>query len=381
MNIAIINFTYGKKTGIENVADNLIQQIDQLDIENNYILIVNELSRDFYKTNSIFQKELKSANKQILKTLWLLFIYPFYSLFKRIDITIIFSGTSNFSLSPFTKNIIYIHDLGELFINDKYDKKRMLYRKYLTLPINKWFGNVFIAVSKFTQKAIIDKLKIDDHKVKLIYNGTEERISTFDHNHARNKTVQEYKIKHTDKVIITVGRIDPVGKNLIKLIEAIDILSKIYDDFHLFLVGDSNFSNSFLVPEEIHERNLGKHITLTGYVDLEKLSIFYNSADLLVFPSVHEGFGLPLLEAMKCDLPVACSDIEVFHEVAAQAAVYFNPNNADDIANKIALVFDDEKTREKLIMKGRNRQALFTWEESAKKLISILNEYQEHNLK
>jgi len=376
MKIAIINFTYGKKTGIENVADNLIQQIDKLDLHNEYILLVNELVQDYYSTARISRKEVRMANRQLLKTFWLLFVYPIYALMNRIDITIIFSGTNNFAFSPFTKNIIYIHDLGELFIKSKYDKKRMFYRKYLTLPINKLFGHVFIAVSKFTQKAIVEKLNIDLDKVKLIYNGTEERVSVLDKNEARNKIIEKYGIKDTERIILTVGRIDPVGKNLIRLIKAVDILSRTLKDFHLFLVGDSNFPNSHLVPEEIQSRNLGKYITLTGYVELEELNIFYNAADLLVFPSVYEGFGLPLLEAMRCDLPVACSDIEVFHEVADDAALYFNPNDAGDIAGKIALAFNEIKIGEELIEKGRKRQTVFTWEQSAKELIDLLRECQ-----
>lgn len=372
MKIALINFTYGKKTGIENVADNIIQQIDKLDIDNEYILFVNKLAQDFYITHRILKKEIKIANKQILKTLWLLFVYPFYSFIKGFDITIIFSGTSNFSLSPSTKNIIYIHDLGELFIKDKYDKKRMFYRKYVTLPINKIFGSIFIAVSKSTRKAIIEKLKIDSKKVELIYNGSEDRVTKLNRTDARKKIVNKYGIKDTDKLIVTVGRIDPIGKNLIKLIDAINVLAVKYKDFHVFLVGDSNFSNSFMVPEKIEYMDLKKHITLTGYVDLDELNIFYNASDLLVFPSVHEGFGLPLVEAMKCDLPIACSDIEVFHEVAGNAAIYFDPFNSDDIAEKIALVLNEKTVREKLIENGRNRHSVFSWETSAKELMKIL---------
>lgn len=372
MKIAIINFTYGKKTGIENVADNILKQIDKTDLNNEYILFVNERVKDYYITSRILKKEVKIANRQILKTFWLLFLYPLYSLIKGIDITIIFSGTSNFALSPFTKNIIYIHDLGELFIKAKYDRKRMLYRKYLTLPVNKKFGDIFIAVSKFTQNAIVEKLKIEPHKVKLIYNGAEERMSKLDKNTARKSVLEKYGIKETDRIILTVGRIDPIGKNLIRLIEAIDVIHSTYEDFHLFLVGDSNFPNSHLVPEEIKKRSLDRFITLTGYVEIDELNIFYNASDLLVFPSVHEGFGLPLLEAMKCDLPVACSDIEVFHEVAGDAALYFNPYDAVDIAGKIAFSLNEKTFGEDLVKKGKKRQTFFTWQQSAKELIKIL---------
>ena len=133
------------------------------------------------------------ARSQVLKTLWLLFVYPIYSLIKGIDITIVFSGTSNFSLSPFTKNIVFIADLGEFYIKNKYDKKRMIYRKYVTLPINKIMADIFIAISQSTQEAIVDKLNITREKIKLIYCGADDKIQKHNKNNARNKIIEKYK--------------------------------------------------------------------------------------------------------------------------------------------------------------------------------------------
>jgi glycosyltransferase involved in cell wall biosynthesis len=95
---------------------------------------------------------------------------------------------------------------------------------------------------------------------------------------------------------------------------------------------------------------------------------------MLVFPSIHEGFGLPLLEAMKCEVPVTCSDIDVFHEVGDDAVLYFDPHDPDDIADKMALLLSDTSLKETLILKGKKRFPKFTWEESAKELIKILQQ-------
>ena len=376
MKIALISFGYNKKTGIEILADNIMQQIYRIDNGNQYILIVNEFVQDFFKGAPGISKKVvkKMARSQVLKTLWLLFVYPIYSLAKGIDITIIFSGTSNFSLSPFTKNIVFIADLGEFYIKNKYDKKRMIYRKYVTLPINKIMADLFIAISKSTQEAIADKLNIDKEKIKLIYCGADDNIQKQNKNNARNKIIEKYGINNSSKIIITIGRIDPVGKNLIRLIEAMDLICRGKSDCHLFLIGgESNYSDASLVPGEIEKRGLNKHVTMTGYIDVSVLNDFYNAADLLVFPSVYEGFGLPLVEAMKCELPVACSDIQVFHEVGNDAVLYFDPYNAADIAEKIALMFSDDDLREQLIAKGKKRYPFFTWENSARELIKLLS--------
>lgn len=378
MKIALINFGYNQRTGIEILADNIMQQIDRIDNENQYILIVNEFVQDLYKSTPIISKKIvkKMARSQVLKTLWLLFVYPIYSLIKGIDITIVFSGTSNFSLSPFTKNIVFIADLGEFYIKNKYDKKRMIYRRYVTLPINKIMADIFVAISQSTQAAIVDKLNITKGKIKLIYCGADDKIQKQNKNNARNTIIKKYKINDSSKIIITIGRIDPVGKNLIRLIEAMEITCRNNNDCHLFLIGgESSYSDPSLVPREIEKRHLSNNITMTGYIDVNALNDFYNASDLLVFPSVHEGFGLPLVEAMKCELPVACSNIQVFHEVGDNAVLYFDPYNAADIAEKIALALNDEALRDKLIANGKKRYSIFTWENSAKELIKLLSTF------
>jgi glycosyltransferase involved in cell wall biosynthesis len=373
MNIAIINFTYGKKTGIENVADNIVRQLDKIDQTNRYFFFINNHVKNYYEGYSRIQKKVvKLATRRIVKTIWLLCVYPFYALIKGIDITIIFNCSSNFALSPFTKNIVYVHDLGELIIENKYDSARMIYRKYVSLPVNRLFGDIFIVVSKFTQRNVIEKLKIDEKKVKLIYNGTDDRIKKVDKGYARKRIIEKYGINDSAKILITTGRIDPVGKNLLKLIEAADIIGKSGRDFHLFLIGESHFPNAHLVPAEIQKRRLTGFITLPGYIETDELNLFYNAADALVFPSIYEGFGLPLLEAMKCDLPVTCSDIEVFHEVADDAALYFDPNDAQDMANCITVVLSNPDIRNRLIKKGNERRSLFSWHNSAKQLLDTI---------
>jgi glycosyltransferase involved in cell wall biosynthesis len=376
MKVALICFGYNKRTGIETLTDNMIRQIDRIDKKNEYVLIVNEFAQEIYQSTARISKKIvkKMANTQILRTIWLLFVYPIYSLVKGIDVTIVFSGTSNFSISPLTKNIVYFHDLGEFVIKDKYDIKRLIYRKYLSIPINKIFGNEFIAVSESTKRDVVTKLKIDKKKVKIIYNGADECIRKQDKNYSKTLITQKYNIDNSVKIIITIGRIDPIGKNLLKLIESIDIVRRSYREFHLFLIGgESNYSDPHIIPEEIKKRNLVSYITLTGYVNINELNNFYNASDLLVFPSVYEGFGLPLIEAMKCDLPVACSDIEIFHEVGDDAVLFFNPYDTDDISDKIVRALHDDSLRKQLVGKGRERYTHFTWENSAAKLLDIIS--------
>ena len=107
-------------------------------------------------------------------------------------------------------------------------------------------------------------------------------------------------------------------------------------------------------------------------VDDNKLREYYRHAEMLVFPSLYEGFGLPVLEAMACGCPVVCSNVASLPEVAGNAAVFFDPHCPDDIANKILSVHNNKNLRDKLVSNGKNRAASFKWEITAKNILSSL---------
>ncbi len=153
----------------------------------------------------------------------------------------------------------------------------MFYRKYVALPINKIMGNFFVAVSNTTKKAILEKLKIDESRIRVIYNGIDDNIRPGNKLAARQKVLAKHNVDKSKKLILAVGRIDPIGKNLLNLVHAIDVMRQKHPEssYHFLLVGESNFPNAHLVSEEIQKRGLQDLFTLTGHVSVAELNDYF----------------------------------------------------------------------------------------------------------
>ncbi|MCZ8523112.1 MULTISPECIES: glycosyltransferase family 4 protein [Paenibacillus] len=170
--------------------------------------------------------------------------------------------------------------------------------------------------------------------------------------------------------ILYVGNVKP-HKNLMSLLSAYErIADKVIHDLIIvgkkegFITGDTQVSKK--------AEMLGERVKFTGYIEESTLKNYFSNADLLVFPSFYEGFGLPPLEAMAVGCPTVVSTAASIPEVCADASLYFDPHDAGSIAEKILLVLNDNEIRGELILKGKERAALFTWEKCAAKTNELI---------
>ncbi|MEO0107996.1 MAG: glycosyltransferase family 1 protein [candidate division WOR-3 bacterium] len=169
--------------------------------------------------------------------------------------------------------------------------------------------------------------------------------------------------------LLYVGRRDP-NKNLIPLIQAVGQLRKCGQEIDLVIVGrpDSRYPEPELVARRL---GIAAHVHFTGFVELPVLRALYRSARALVFPSSYEGFGLPPLEAMASGTPVVCSARASLPEVVGDVAVLVEPEDPGSIAAGIQRVLYDNELRQRLIEQGLRRARLFSWAESARKVLYI----------
>jgi len=175
-------------------------------------------------------------------------------------------------------------------------------------------------------------------------------------------------------LILYVGGISP-HKNLERLLRA---TGRVRQPWHLVLAGDYSGDSFFSSYKEVLElsRNLDivERVTFTGFVPDKDLVTLYNLATMLVLPSLNEGFGLPVIEAMACRLPVAASNRGSLPEVVGEAGLLFDPSNEGEITGAIERLLADESLRNELSSKARERTKLFSWENGACKMMSILEE-------
>lgn len=210
-------------------------------------------------------------------------------------------------------------------------------------------ANRIIAISENTKKDLVELLNIDQQKIDVIYHGTSMR------------RCEQYTIKHLpEKYILFVGSRHSY-KNFDRFIEAFSLLAQKDSKLHLVCTGNE-FS---LDEEEKLSKLLIRKKTLQINASDKELSELYTRASLFVFPSLYEGFGIPILEAYACHCPIAISNTSCFPEIAGDAAVYFDPYSVKDIANAIEkIIYSPSKTNE-LIGKGIERLKLFSWEKAA----------------
>jgi len=231
-----------------------------------------------------------------------------------------------------------------------------------------------ITVSEFSRQELIRWLKVREEKVIVVYQGAWKTSSIND---------QKLPITPVEKIILFVGAMEE-RKNPLTLIEAFGILKKKYSIPHkLYMVGDTPpLVKEYLgfihiakenrkIKQTIQKLNLEDSIII-GPQDDRGLDALYRRADILVFPSLYEGFGLPLLEAFSYDIPVAASFYPPVPEVAGEAAIYFDPLNPEKMADAIIKILDNQSLRSSLIEKGRERLKRFNYSKAAEQIMDIL---------
>ena len=248
------------------------------------------------------------------------------------------------------------HDLThELFPESfsKYDKtiewKKELMKK----------ASHIIAVSKNTKKDILKFFKIKENKISVIYHGFYS-----------DSNKKDEKISVPTNYLLYVGSRN-LYKNFEIFVTAFADLKKEFNNLHLICVGGgafSNYENNLLQNNKI-EQNV-KQINAND----SQLSFLYKNSTAFIFPSKYEGFGIPVLEAFANKCPVILSNTSSLPEIAGDAAIYFNPNDVENIKESIKLIINSEKLRNQLIIKGIERLKKFSWKKTAEATAKVYNE-------
>lgn len=232
-------------------------------------------------------------------------------------------------------------------------------------------AKTIIAVSEFTKKEILEFYGADHGKIKVVHNGFDERIYRQISDSVKiAEVLSQYGIKAP--YIFYVGRLEK-KKNIDRLIEAYAIMKKKFSAINhkLVLVGSAGFGFDE-IKYVINEFDLEEDVIITGWIPEHDMPYIYNAADLFVFPSLYEGFGIPLLEAMACGTPVAASKAAAIPEVAGDAALLFNPKDKNDMADKMAKILLDRACASELSAKGLARAKNFGLKECARNTLDLI---------
>lgn len=263
------------------------------------------------------------------------------------------------------KTIVTIHDLIFERFPDHYPYiDRISYRKKIQYACT--IADAIVAISEQTKKDLISYYKIDEKKIQVIYQAYDSIFG----NTTNDK--HDYFVKHKynlpEKFILHVGSYNK-RKNHIKLLEA---YKKIKDktDTKLVLVG-SGGSQEQTVRQYIHKNDLINNVVLIQKANNLDLSYIYKNAELLVYNSLFEGFGIPILEAFSSNIPVITSTGSCFEEVGGNACVYVDPIDENMLAEKLLYILDQPEIKKSLIEKGKNQLNVFKKDEIAKEYMNL----------
>jgi len=226
-----------------------------------------------------------------------------------------------------------------------------------------------IAISKQTAQDLETHYGLPSRKITMIYPGAPSGFSRIPD--AGQIVAERFSL--AEPYILGVGTIQP-RKNFRRLVEAFALLvERERVQHHLVIAGQEGWGWQEVV-EVVGKYQLSSRVHVLGYVDRADMAALYSRAELLAFPSLYEGFGFPILEAMACGAPVLTSSVSSMPEVAGDAAIYVDPLEVESIAQGILGLISDESLRADLAQRGTKRTALFSWRESARQTADLFRE-------
>jgi len=310
--------------------------------------------------------------EHLLFTLWKQFFIPIYCILYQVDI--LFCTDYFLPIMPLpTKKVAVFHDT---FFFEQPNHYNRFWLKTFHLFAVKAAKNAaqIIVPTKFVEQKVSTFIPEVTNKITVIYEGPKYFDTILNQpspkDFSNSKINQIEKWLQGQKYILHVGTLD-YRKNLLRLIKAYQLIPNKHT-IKLILVGSSPAYKTSNGTQEleayINEQQIQNQVLLLGSVGDNLLGHLYQNAFLYVFPSLNEGFGLPLLEAMQYQIPIAAANNTALPEVAEKAAIYFDPTSVEEIAQKMALLIEDEAIRNELKSQASERLQCFNWEKSAAQL-------------
>ena len=264
-----------------------------------------------------------------------------------------------------TPTILTVHDLIYRLYPEHHKKLNYWYLN-LAMPLYCKRADHIIAVSHSTKNDLIEHYNISADKITVVYEAAAPHFtpqSTKDIEQVR----QTYQLP--ERYLVTLGTIEP-RKNYAKLVHALAILREKDPELKLVIIGSKGWLTERFYSALVEHKQRDA-VILPGYVPDEVLPAMLAGATVAVVPSLYEGFGLPVLEAMACGVPVACSRTSSLGEIAGEAALTFDPENLEELTSVIQQLLDDPELAQSLGSKGIERAGTFSWERAARETWAV----------
>lgn len=369
MRIAIDASPLGKpRDGIARYTYNLARYLSIVGLENRYFLFSN---RQFDDAGLKGPNVEKVVTKFPLMSAWLQTVVPYYLKKLKIDL---FHGT--YFVIPMMapcSTVVSVHDLTPFIYKDSHQKSNVLVRALLPPSVAR--AEVAITASRSAADDLKKFLNSEESKIRIVHYAAAECFRRKVEEPYLHRAMRKYGI--ASRYILFLGTIEP-RKNITTLIRAFALMRKDGGVEHKLVIAGRETDYYGQCQSLVRLLNLNGEVVFTGFIDEEDLAYIYSGADLFVYPSHYEGFGLPPLEAMACGVPTIVSEGSCFPEVVGDGAMMVPSEDAQRLCMAMRRVLSEEGLRQELSEKGMKRAKIFSWSKTALETLSIYKEIVEN---
>lgn len=348
-------------TGIGVYLKHLLDEIQRIDFQNQYYLISNTTIH-YELINSRWRKVEGRFKKRQLSTLWMQCVAPIIA--RKLKLHVFWGPRHHLPmlLPRNIRTVLTIHDLVYRLYPETMPLPNLIAEHLLMKPSTKRAR--FIITDTYSMAAdIASELRVPPEKVAPIYPGRPKLPERSD---------VESGLDHNlpARFFLFVGTLDP-RKNFRRILAAFRLMNPVKYDVHLIIVGGEGWKSQVWM-KMLHYPEIRFRVHFSGYISLDVLPIYYKKAVCLIYPSLYEGFGLPILESMSCGTPVITSNVSSMKEVCKNAALLINPLDVQELASAMKRVLTDESLKVRLSVKGVQRANEFSWKRCAEQTLKII---------
>lgn len=361
--------------GIGRYTRQLVQAVLALDTQDEIVLLAAGGKQPVQMGGATPESQVSNArlvrlplSERVLTILWHRLRLPLpVELFSgRLDVF----HSPDFALPPVrqARTVLTVHDLSFMRVPEC---SQPSLRAYLlrVVPASVRQADVVLADSESTRRDVIELLGVGTDRVRVLYPGVDEGFQRVQDAQVLAEVRQRYRLP--ERFVLDVGTLQP-RKNLIRLIEAYNQV-RADADIELVIAGGPGWMYEGIF-QRVEELGLRGAVHFPGYVGDEDLPALYTLAELFVFPSLYEGFGLPALEAMACGTPVVTSNASSLPEVVGDAALVVDPYDVQALATAMGCALGRPSLRSTMVQRGLARAQNFTWSRAAEKLLCLYHE-------
>jgi len=359
-----------EKAGAAKYVINLLKALAEIDKDNIYFIFVQSDDLESFRFDNpnfrLIPVSSRFMRRVPLRLVWEQTILPLR--LKKLGAQCLHSPHYTTPVMSSVPAAVNFHDMGFILFPRLYTTaKRVLFPIYLKMSAKK--AGKILVISRATAADAKRVLNISEDKIEVTLMGKEDVFKPVPDQEIITEVMNKYKIN--SKYILFVGTLEP-RKNILNLLRAFQIVKNnlLFKKFKLVIVGKKGWFYEEIF-RFVRQNDMQEDVIITGFVPLDDMPYLYNGSEVFVYPSLYEGFGIPVLEALACGVPSITSNVSSMPEVIGNAGMTVNPNDVFELAQVMVEVLSDPKSRHEMRNKALEQAEKFSWQECAQRTLRV----------